>query len=123
MITKVTLAILAGLYLAAIAFSGVANINYAKAQTNPAAYFISGTIRVASAPLSGIKVSLFRGEKRTVRISETKTDSNGNYGFTVDTPDYYVVKPGNGRYSFSPEYFRLFVSNSISALDFTATKN
>ena len=120
MSNKLLLSAVSGIYLFALAVSGFANIDSVKAQAIPLSYVLSGTIRVLSAPLSNVKVILYKGKYGNRRISDTKTDENGNYSFSVGESDNYIVKPA-GSYKFSPEYIRIYVDSSKSNLDFSAT--
>src|SRR3989344_2185911 len=119
MSNKLLLSAVSGIYLFALAVSGFANIDSVKAQSIPLSYVLSGTIRVLSAPLSNVKVILYKGKYGNRRISDTKTDENGNYSFSVGESDNYIVKPA-GSYKFSPEYIRIYVDSSKSNLDFSA---
>ena len=120
MSNKLFISTVSGIYLFALAVSGFAKIDSVKAQSIPLTYVLSGTIRVLSSPLSNVKVILYKGKFGNRRITDTKTDVNGQYTFSVSEADYYMIKPA-GSYKFKPEYISIFVNGSKQNLDFSAT--
>jgi endonuclease G len=89
-------------------------------QTTAAAFSISGTVRNRSgAGMSGVTVALSSGD---TAISNTITDSNGQYSFPVVTAGGdYTITPSSTSFTFSPSStsFNSLAANQTA--DFTAT--
>lgn len=92
--------------------------------TSPISSAISGSIKVVSAPLSGIKVVLLKLLPRESKVAEVMTDENGNYSFETLPNGDYKVMPRDRNYTFSPVFQVVSVTNNqVTGVDFQATSN
>lgn len=124
MFSKALLIGISALYLFGLVIASPISMSNAQASpiSAPISLYIRGKVRLASAPLAGIKVQLFAKNKKLVLVGETTTASDGSYGFASLPNGKYQVSPVATRtYKFSPIRIILdLISNSVENVDFQA---
>ncbi|OGM26540.1 hypothetical protein A3D00_03495 [Candidatus Woesebacteria bacterium RIFCSPHIGHO2_02_FULL_38_9] len=122
MVKKIVFSLFLALFSLAAMVAGPVSLRAAKA-TYTASLYITGTIRILSAPLAGVKVTLFSKSFRNKKVKEmvTITNSQGVYRFEGLDNGLYVVDPSYRKYVFSPDKQKVNLNWSfLEGVDFSA---
>lgn len=126
MFNKVLVGLFLTAFIAVLSLSKPLNLKVARG-SEPISASIRGTVRVVSTPLSGVRVRLFTIiDNRKVLISQTATDTSGEYYFQDLKLRKYAVQPTSRLFIFDPVRKIVDLTNctadcNLVGIDFQAT--